>query len=80
LDGGDGGRCGCEGGGSATAERGKSVRLSLFRHIHRLRFILHAQSLHWSDHRQFQHAKEKGECLVKSQSLKYFKRKIVCFI
>lgn len=61
MDGSDGRRCGREGGGSATAERGKSIRLPLLCHLHCLRFILHAQSLHWSDHRQFQHAEEKGE-------------------
>lgn len=61
MDGSDGGRCGREGGGSTTAERGESLGLYLLRHIYRLRFILHAQSLHWSDHRQFQHAEEKGE-------------------
>lgn len=61
MDGSDG-RCGGrEGSRPATTERGESVRLSLLRHIYRLRFIFHSQSLHWSDHRQFQHAKEKGE-------------------
>lgn len=52
MDGGDGGCRGRERGRFATAARGESIRLSLLRNIHRLRFILHAQSFYWSDHRQ----------------------------
>lgn len=51
MDGGDGGCRRCERSRSATAARGESICLSLFRYIHRLRFILHAQSFYWSDHR-----------------------------
>lgn len=61
MDGGDGRRCRRERCRSATAERGESVRLPLLRHFHRLWFILHAQSIYRSDHRQLQHAEEKGE-------------------
>lgn len=53
MDGGDGGRRRRERSGSATAEGSESIRLSLLRHLHRLRFILHAQSFYRSDHRQF---------------------------
>lgn len=42
MDGGDGGCRRCKRGGFATAARGESIRLSLLRYIHRLRFILHA--------------------------------------
>jgi len=61
LDGSDGGCSGCAGGGPATAKRGESLCLPVLCHIHCLRFILHAEPLHWSDHRQFQYAEEKGE-------------------
>jgi len=44
----------------AAAERCSRLDVPVLRLLHRLRLLLHAQSLHRCHHRQFQHAEEKG--------------------
>lgn len=71
LDGGDG-RCGgCDRRRFAATARGQLVCVHLFCHLYRVRFILHSQSIHRCDHRQFQYAQEKGMCLAILVRLRY---------